>query len=229
VSTGAARTLGRLAACLVATAWATMAALGPAAAAAAGAPASPAALSIRNEVLTLTRGPGTSVSVFQQITLSNKPKTAWDVPLPEGAYRVAPVTSHMHTRHGVLVAPAGTTLASVVYRLPGRLGSVFVQDVELSVGKVAVLAAPGVYPGVGTGLTLHGEARIAGKEFTVFSGGSEGPGGVVHFSLTVGDPGQVWADGLGVALVLWLAGGAYLASRRLLSVLRGTGQRPDAA
>jgi hypothetical protein len=186
-------------------------------------------LAIQNEVLTLFRGPGTSVSVLQQITLSRRPTTAWTVPLPDGSYRVAPQSGHVRVVAGRVVASAGTTEAAVAYRLPGRLGSVFVQNISLGGGKVAVLAAPGVYPGVGTGLTLHGEARIAGRDFTAFTGGSQGPGGVVHFSLTVGDPGRVWADGLGVVLVLWLAAGAYLGSRRLLAVLRDAGQRPDAA
>lgn len=186
-------------------------------------------VAISKEVLALDRGPGTSVSVFEQITLARTPARPWQVPLPHGASGVAPASAHVRVADGKAVAAAGVAQAAVVYRLPGSLGSVFVQNVRLSVGKVAVLAAPGVYPGVGTGLTLHGLTRIGGKDFTMFDGGSQGPGGVVHFSLTVGDPGRPWADGLGVVLVLWLAAGAYLGSRRLMAILRGPGRAPDAA
>lgn len=209
-----------LAALWLSAAWA------PVALAASSAPAR----GIHNEVLALTRGPGTSVSVFQEVTLAAKPKAAWVVPLPAGAYRLAPQSHSVHVaRGGRVVASAGVVQAAVVYRLPGRLGSVFVQNVALGVGKVAVLAAPGVYPGIGTGLTLHGQTRFAGKTFALFAGGSQGPGGVVHFSLTVGDPGRPWADGLGVVLFLWLAAGGYLASRKLLAIVRDRGDRPDAA
>jgi hypothetical protein len=206
------------------------AALGLSAFVAPAAAATAPAQAIRKEVLVFTHGPGTSVSVFEEVTLNRPPVAPWHVPLPIGAYRVAPDSPHVRLGRGDrVVADARVDQAAVVYRLPGRLGSVFVQNVALSVGQVAVLAVPGVYPGVGTGLTLHGQTRIADQEFTLFSGGSQGPGGVVHFSLTVGDPGRPWADGLLVLLVLWLAAGAYLASRRLMTIMRDEGRSPDAA
>lgn len=212
-----------------------VAVLGPAAAIAAAA-AAPAptvkapSTGLKKEILVLEAERGDEVLVFQEVALSHPAAKDWQVPLPYGAKGVEPATGTPRVRvtAGVVIAPAGVQTVSVVYRLPGRLGSVFVQNISLSLGQVAVLAGPGVYPGVGTGLTLHGQTRISGKTFTLFNGGSQGPGGVVHFSLTVGNQGIAWADGVGVFLVFWLAAGAYLGSRRLMAVLRGPGVK-DAA
>ncbi|MCL6595627.1 MAG: hypothetical protein K6V73_05370, partial [Firmicutes bacterium] len=179
-----------------------------------------AKLSIKKEVLVLAAGPGSSVLVFEEVALAGPAPRPWVLPLPYGARAVSPPSDRVRVVDGRAVAAKGLADASVVYRLPGQLGSVFVQDVTLPLGQVIVLAGPGVYPGVGTGLTLHGQTRIAGKTFLLFQGGSAGPGDVLHFSLTVGDPGRPWADALGVLLVVWLAAGAYLGSRRVMAVLR---------
>jgi len=181
--------------------------------------------SIKKEVLVLVAGTGTWVNVFEEVALAGPAPTAWTVPLPEGAVDVAPQSAHDTHVHGTVTAPAGTSDASVVYKLPGRLGSVFVQNLSLPLGSLSVLAGPDVYPAVGTGLTLRGQTRIngqAGKTFVLFSGGAQGPGGLVHFSLTVGNPGMPWADAMGVLLVLWLAAGGYLGGRRLMAVLRAS-------
>lgn len=185
--------------------------------------ATAATLGIRKEILVLEAEKNDGVLVFQELALSRPPKHAWQVPLPYEANGVAPATGTPRvtvSKTGVVTAPAGVSTVSVVYHLPGRLGSVFVQNITLPLGEVAVLAGPGVYPGVGTGLQLHGQTRISGKTFTLFNGGAQGPGGVVHFSLTVGNQGAPWADGIGVFLLFWLAAGAYLCSRRVMAVLR---------
>jgi hypothetical protein len=198
-------------------------------AAAASAPAKGGAgARIHKEVLVLAAGTGSTVQVFEEVELAAPPVRPWRVPLPFGASAIAPPSPKVHVAGGVATAAAGVQDASVVYRLPASLGSVFVQDLSLPLGEVMVLAGPSVYPGLGTGLTLRGQTRIAGKTFVLFTGGPEGSGGVVHFSLSVGDPGRPWADALGIVLVLWLAAGAYLGSRRVMAALRTAGM-DDAA
>jgi hypothetical protein len=219
----ALRVLSRAAAAAVCLALSVGAASAVSAASKVNAPTNAAALGIRKEILVLEAQKNNQVLVFQELALSRPPKHAWQVPLPYEANGVAPATGTPRvtvSKRGVVTAPAGVSTVSVVYHLSGRLGSVFVQNLSLRLGEVAVLAGPGVYPGVGTGLQLHGQTRISGKTFTLFNGGAQGPGGVVHFSLTVGNQGAPWADGVGIFLLFWLAAGAYLCSRRVMAVLR---------
>jgi hypothetical protein len=202
--------------------WVRQALWGLAAAALAwAAPAAASSLpSVAKEVVVLEASPPRSVSVFEEVTLAAVPSRPWIVPLPVGAQDVSPQSQRVSRHSGQVVAQAGVRSAAVVYTLPATLGSVFVQETALPAGGLTVLAGPGVYPGLGTGLTLRGQTRIGGHTFTYFTGGAYGPLRAVHFALTLGQPGQPWADALTVLLVLWLMAGAYAGARRLSEVMR---------
>ncbi len=176
---------------------------------------------VGKEVLVLepsTHNP-TEVDVFQEVTLKRASAHPWTIPLPYGASHVRPQSSGVTVRGGVFQASAGSQLASVAYILPATLGSVFAQNLALPNGQLAVLAGTGVYPGLGTGLTLHGRATVGGKMFVLFSGGASGPTNSVHFSLTAGHPGRPWSDVLDALLVIWIALGAYAGMQFLVGPL----------
>jgi hypothetical protein len=166
---------------------------------------------VRSEYLVLTRSGPAAVTVFEDLSLTAPPRTWWNFPLPYGARDVhAQIGRLRKVGDGVQIAP-GTRTAAVVMRLAAPLGAAFVERADLGVGRVVVLAGPGVYPGVNTGLTLHGATRLHNETFRVFSGGAQGPGASLHFGLSVGQPGIPWADLVSVVLALWLAFGAALA------------------
>lgn len=184
---------------------------------------SPGTPSVAKEVLVLERSTTnpSQVVVFEEVTLKSPASSPWVIPLPYDVVGVRPQSSGVTERGGNYYAPRGTELASVAYSLPGTLGSVFAQNLAVPNGQLAVLAGHGVYPGVGTGLTLHGQAEVGGKTFVLFSGAAAGPTNSVHFSLTAGHPGHPWSDALDVALVLWIALGAYAGMRFLVGPLTG--------
>lgn len=182
------------------------------------------ALPVSKEILVMERSATQpdQVVVYEEVTLRKAPAASWTVPLPYGAFDIRPQSTGVVERGGIYVAPKGSAAVSVTYALGARLGDVFAQSLAVPQGQLAVLAGAGVYPGVGTGLTLHGQTEIGGKTFVVFTGGTQGPTPTVHFSLTAGHPGRPWSDALDVLLVIWIALGAYAGIQYLIGpIARG--------
>lgn len=191
-------------------------------------------ISVAKEVLVLERSTTnrSNVVVFEEVTLKSPSKSSWIIPLPYDTVGIHPQSGGVVDQAGQYRAAAGSETASVAYTLPGTLGSVFAQNLVIPNGQLAVLAGTGVYPGVGTGLTLHGQAEVGGKTFVLFSGKTNGPTDTIHFSLTAGHPGNPWSDAVDVALVIWLALGAYAGISFLAGPLaqrRGVAPGHDAA
>lgn len=164
------------------------------------------------------------------------PRLVMRVPLPEGAFDIAP--SDLSNPQGMSESPAGIfttaplppgeTLISYIYRVrPARTGWALRREIDFPTRSVNLLLGPGLSMQAAPGFALIERTELGGVEYRRFRAGPFSPGSVLTADIGFGDEpaNKLWpafavaataaaALALGIAVLLRRRAGTRTAAER---------------